>query len=100
MSAFPTDVVETAIRDELAAAKAATPFQFGGATAQNWEAEIDSMVIVEVLCAVQEAIGIDLSEDIIPQGGFETADECVATVLAAAAKTWDERAPEEAGAKS
>ena len=63
---FPAADVEACIRDELAdqaldqailrpgRATTATPI-----APRSWEPEIDSLVVVEVICAVEELLGID-----------------------------------------
>ena len=60
--AFPTSAVEACIRDALAdqAAEQAVLRPDRGATTgtpiapQSWEPEIDSLVVVEVICAIED----------------------------------------------
>jgi hypothetical protein len=44
--------------------------------------EIDSVVVVEILCGLAELIPFELqAEDVVKEGGFQTVDEALAYML-------------------
>jgi acyl carrier protein len=72
---FPATDVEMCIRDALAnqaadqAVLRPTRVVPSGAT-RSWEPEIDSLVVVEVICAVEELLGVELPATFSPKGGL------------------------------
>jgi acyl carrier protein len=90
---FPAAEVEACIREALAnqAADQAVlrpgrPQQTG--PLRSWEPEIDSLVAVEVICAVEELLGIELPGTFSPKGGYANADVCVNDLIAEAKVVW------------
>jgi acyl carrier protein len=75
---FPAAEVEACIRAVLAdqaADQAVLRPDRGTATAapvapRSWEPEIDSLVVVEVICVVEELLGIEISPTFSPKGGL------------------------------
>ena len=59
------------------------------------EPEIDSLVVVEIVCAVEEAIGVRLPPSFVPRGGYRGVADCVRHVLAQARTVWPELVKEE-----
>ena len=99
---FPAAEVEACIRDSLAdqaadqailrldrAAKA-TPVK-----ARSWEPEIDSLVVVELICAVEELLGIEIPATFSPKGGYDSAEACVNDLMSEAKAAWTEAMKEE-----
>jgi hypothetical protein len=83
---FPEDVVEAAIRDEIArAAKDRPPTKCG------WRPEVDSQVVIRVVLRVEAEIGIELPEDTMPPGGFDDIEACVQGILAQSRRVWREK---------
>jgi len=91
---FPAAEVEACIRDALAiqADDQAVLRQDDPAAAPGavWEPEIDSLVVVELICAIEELLGLTLSESFVPKGGYASAGTCVRDLLAEARAVWDQ----------
>ena len=76
---FPAAEVEACIRDAFADQAADQTVLRPGreATAtpvapRSWEPEIDSLVVVEVICAVEELLGIEIPATFSPKGGYDS----------------------------
>jgi acyl carrier protein len=95
---FPAAEVEACIRDALAdqAADQAVLRPGRGTTTaapiapRSWEPEIDSLVVVEVICAVEELLGIEIPPTFSPKGGYESAEACTSDLMSEAKAVWDE----------
>jgi acyl carrier protein len=87
---FPAQTLENAIRDEIAAAASDRPTPRGA-----WEPEVDSLTMVRVVCRVEEELAIKLPDDVMPRGGFDNVDHCVAVVMAASRELWNVNKPVE-----
>jgi acyl carrier protein len=98
---FPAAEVEACIRDALAdqAADQAV-LRPGRATTvtpivpRSWEPEIDSLVVVEVICAVEELLGIEIPATFSPKGGYDDAEACINDLLSEAKAAWTEATKE------
>ena len=98
---FPAADVEACIRDALAdqasdqavlrpdRATTATPV-----APRSWEPEIDSLVVVEVICAVEELLGIDIPATFSPKGGYDIAEACINDLMSEARAAWTEATKE------
>lgn len=91
---FPAAEVETCIRDALAhqAADQAVlrPANPRTAAGPSWEPEIDSLLAVEVICAVEQLLGIKLPATFSPKGGYDSAEACVNDLMSEAKVAWTE----------
>ena len=94
---FPSAEVEACIRDALAEqAKDQAVLRPGRAMTaapvapRSWEPEIDSLVVVELICAVEELLGIMIPATFSPDGGYNTAQACINDLMSEAKATWDE----------
>jgi acyl carrier protein len=92
---FPADQVEECIKGALAdqAADQAVlrpgrPVTSGAA--RSWEPEIDSLVVLEVISAVEELLGIDLPATFSPKGGYNSVESCVTDLISEARTAWAE----------
>lgn len=47
----------------------------------NWEPEIDSHSVLRVCLRIEEEIGVEISEDCIPVGGFSDRNTCVEVMM-------------------
>ena len=56
-----------------------------------WEPEIDSLVVIELICAVEEQLGLKLPASFAPRGGYNTAEECIRDLLRKTEAVWDQR---------
>jgi acyl carrier protein len=54
-----------------------------------WEPEIDSLVVVELICVMEEQLGLKLPTSFAPRGGYNGAEECVRDLLAKSEAVWD-----------
>jgi acyl carrier protein len=94
--AFPRADVEARLRAELATQAAdeailqdrppSTPM-FRSA----WEPEIDSLVVVELICAIEEQLGLKLPTSFAPRGGYDSQEDCVRDLLAKSEAVWNQR---------
>jgi hypothetical protein len=101
VAAFPAAQVEACIRDALAHQAAdqailrphhpATPGIVPGA---SWEPEVDSLVAVEIICGVEETLGLTLPATFSPRGGYETAEACVNDLMSQAKVAWEQSTKE------
>lgn len=84
---FPDKYIESCIRDaldqELAAQAVLRP-----RTPSACEPEIDSLVVVEIICAIEETIGLSLPPTFAPRGGYDDVEACVADLLAQTRFVW------------
>ena len=84
---FPAKDVEDCIRDaldqELGAQSVLRP-----RTPSACEPEIDSLVVVEIICAIEEIIGVSLPSTFAPKGGYGDVEACVADLLAETRAVW------------
>ena len=56
-----------------------------------WEPEIDSLVVVELICAVEEQLGLKLPASFAPWGGYNNAEECIRDLLTKAEAVWNQQ---------
>ena len=85
---FPAQTLENAIRDEIASAINDRPTPRGA-----WEPEVDSLVMVRVVLRVEEELALDLPDDVMPPGGFDGVEHCVATVMETCRELWSANQP-------
>ncbi len=91
---FPAAALDASIRRALAAEsenQATLRRSEAQAPASDWEPEIDSLVVVEVLCAVEEVVGFDLSASLAPKGGYNSVQACVDDLLEKTRAAWEAR---------
>jgi acyl carrier protein len=96
---FPTAEVEACIRGALTSQAAEQallrPIRAQPTTpSRSWEPEIDSLVAVEVICAVEELVGVELPGTFSPKGGYASVDACVNDLIAEAKAVWAEATKE------
>jgi len=83
------DDLAAAINDELDDIAAEAKMRGEGGSA-NWEPEIDSHSVLRVCLRIEEEIGIEISEECVPVGGFRDRESCVATMMKHAKKAAQE----------
>ena len=81
---FPVRAIERAIRDEIISTVNDRPIQRA-----EWEPEVDSLVMVRVVLRIEEEFALDLPDDIMPAGGFNSIEQCVAIMTETCRKLWD-----------
>lgn len=85
--AFPEKDVEDCIRDALGQELDAQAVLRPRAPSAC-EPEIDSLVVVEIICAIEEIIGVSLPPTFAPRGGYDDVEKCVADLLAETRAVW------------
>jgi acyl carrier protein len=96
---FPSAEVEACIRDAVADQAADQAVLRPGRVTQSgssrsWEPEIDSLDVVEVICAVEELLGIELPATFSPKGGYDSVEACVNDLMSEAKAAWAEATKE------
>lgn len=97
ISVFPTAAVETCLRDELvetikSLAKIkglslpTTPAQIVTTSVQ-----IDSLVCVEILCAVEPILQIELPEKVVKAGGYASIDAALKNLIPRIEAEWKKK---------
>jgi acyl carrier protein len=99
---FPAADVEACIRDALADQAADQAILRPGRAAtvapvapRSWEPEIDSLIVVEVICALEELLGIEIPATFSPKGGYESAEGCINDLMSEAKAAWTEATREQ-----
>lgn len=97
VAAFPIAAVEACLRDELietvkaeAAVKGVT---LPAATAQVAKTafQVDSLVVVSILCAVEPIVGFELPESVVRAGGYTSVESALEHLLPRIEKQWIKR---------
>lgn len=91
---FPTAAVEAGLRDELveaikaeAAIKGiALPAAVGAIASTSFQ--LDSLVVVSILCMVEPIVGFELSEDVVRPGGYTSIDSAISQLLPRIEAEW------------
>ncbi|RWM45557.1 acyl carrier protein [Mesorhizobium sp.] len=84
---FPSKDVETCIRDALDEQLGALAVLRPRAPSAC-EPEIDSLVVVEIICAIEEILGVSLPPTFVPRGGYDDVEACVTDLLVEARAVW------------
>jgi acyl carrier protein len=91
---FPAQEIEGCIRgaiaDQVGAQSALRPRPTSAC-----EPEIDSLVLVEIICAIEEILGVNFPASFAPRGGYEDAEACVADLMAETRAVWVDLVKEE-----
>ena len=91
---FPAGDIERCIRDALADQAAAQNVLRPRPTSAC-EPEIDSFVVVEIICAIEAILGVSLPASFAPRGGYEDAEACVADLMVETRAVWNDRVKED-----
>ncbi len=86
---FPAREVKACIREALDAEQSAQQ-SLRPRAASACAPEIDSLVVVEVICAIEELLGVTLPTSFAPRGGYDNVDACVDDLLAQTRGVWVE----------
>ena len=84
---FPAAEIETCIRNALAAEHAAQKL-LRPQPVNAWEPDVDSLVAMEVICAIEELLGMSLPTSFAPRGGYDDVEACVSDLLAETSAIW------------
>lgn len=94
-SIFPATSVEAKLRSELlASVRAAAPtlglsIPVNDAAASSMILELDSLVVVETLCALDEILPFEVGESVVRSGGYESIDEALSDLLPRLSDEWN-----------
>lgn len=94
VTTFPRAVVETCLMDELihavTAAAAIRGIAVTSAPADIAGAgfEIDSLVVVSILCVVEPILGFELSESVVRTGGYSSVRSAVDQLVSRIEAQW------------
>mgnify|MGYP000046706195 CR=1 FL=1 len=94
VSAFPSSAVAAILRHEFAEAVTAVAALEGVALPQSATAlgqhplEVDSLTAVEILCAIEPLVGMELKSSVVRAGGYSSIDDATTTLLARIEKAW------------
>lgn len=95
--AFPAAEVERCIKEALADQAQDQAILRPGQSAtvvpiapRPWEPEIDSLVVVEIICVIEELLGIEIPATFAPKGGYDSAETCINDLISEAKTAWDE----------
>lgn len=84
---FPAREIEGCIRDALAD-QVGVQNVLRPRPTSACEPGIDSLVVVEIICAIEEILGVSLPASFAPRGGYEDAEACVADLMAETRGVW------------
>ena len=91
---FPTTAVETCLRDELVetikslAKIKGLSLPTASAQIGTTSVQIDSLVCVEILCAVEPIVGIELPEKVVKAGGYGSIDAAIKNLIPRIEAEW------------
>lgn len=86
---FPAAEIESCIRDALAAQTEAQNV-LRPRPVSTCEPQIDSLVVVEIICAIEEIVGVDLPPTFSPRGGYDDVETCVTDLVNITRAVWVE----------
>ena len=91
---FPAAAVEAGLRVELVEAIKADAAIKGialpaaAAAIASTSLQLDSLVVVSILCMVEPIVGCELSEDVVRPGGYGSIDSAIAQLLPRIEAEW------------
>lgn len=97
VSPFPRAAVETDLRSELIEVVKAEALMKGVALPPTSAAigsapfQIDSLVVVSILCTVEPLLGIELPESVVRTGGYSSIDQALGQLLPKIEAYWKKR---------
>lgn len=50
---------------------------------------IDSLIVVEILCAVESLVGSELPQKLVQEGGYDSVDQAVKNLMPKIKKAWE-----------
>jgi acyl carrier protein len=86
---FPAQEVEACIRQTLGE-QVGTQAVLRPRVASACEPEIDSLVVVEMICAIEVILGVSIPPTFVPRGGYDSVEACVKGLLAETKAMWNE----------
>lgn len=99
-SSFPTDQVKECLKSALVAAvkREASVKEVNLPDSDDEIAQfgfsVDSLVVVELLCAVESILDINLKDGIVQSGGYDSAEQAIEHLVAGIAGEWSKKCGE------
>lgn len=50
---------------------------------------IDSLIVVEILCAVEALVGTELPQKLVQEGGYNSVDQAIGNLMPKIKKIWE-----------
>lgn len=94
IATFPATRIEACLRDELLHAVESAASLKGIQMPSSLEAQssmsiqIDSLVVVELLCAVEPILDFELKDSVVQAGGYRSIDEAMVHLMPRIEKEW------------
>jgi len=94
---FPITEVEAVLRRELLASVELEASIRGvsipkaPAEVARLAVDIDSLIVVDILCAVEPVLGFELREDVVRPGGYRSAEGALGHILPLIEREWTKR---------
>lgn len=96
-TSFPTTAVETCLHGELLhtiksmAKIKGIPLPSVDAQIRAMPVQVDSLVCVDILCAVEPIIGIELPESVVKAGGYGSIDNAIKNLIPRIEAEWKKK---------
>ncbi len=93
-TAFPTAAVEADLRSELIEAIKAEAIIKGvtlpvaTATIAQTPFQVDSLIVVSILCVIEPLVGFELPESVVRTGGYASVEQAVGELLPRIEAQW------------
>jgi acyl carrier protein len=84
---FPAAAIETCIRETLATAHE-SQLLLRPQPSSVCEPEVDSLVVIEVMCAIEQLLGVVLPTSFVPRGGYDDVNSCVSDLVFHSQEVW------------
>lgn len=91
---FQADAVEAALRDALISNVQDQATLYGVelpellSDVSKQSVSIDSLIVVEILCAVEPLVGSELPQKLVKEGGYASVDQAVENLMPKIEKVW------------
>ena len=96
-AAFPAALVESGLRSELIECVKAEAlikgviFPAASAAIGTTPFQVDSLVVVSILCTVEPILGFELPDSVVRTGGYDSVDQALAQLLPRIEAQWKKR---------
>ncbi|MFN0190556.1 MAG: hypothetical protein ACKVP5_01085 [Aestuariivirga sp.] len=96
-TAFPATAIENSLRVELIdavkaeAAIRGMPLPSASAQIAKASVQVDSLIVVSILCAVEPIIGFELPDSVVRSGGYTSVENALGHLLPQIEKHWIKR---------
>lgn len=91
---FQSAAIEAALRDALISNVQDQATMYGVELSESLSdvskqsVSIDSLIVVEILCAVEPLVGSELPQKLVKEGGYDSVDQAVDHLMPKIEKVW------------